>query len=182
MGPTHSAYPTNLDVFLPLLDGLHPIGSDDLNLIHEALENIESTLGYGPTDGVTSGPKAGNASVRERLDTFLEDYGGLRDVAFVTGTAALGQFCDLEPAGFFVGFGKSLSSQDYTVLFTALQGEKEGTAWSRYTPAIVWISPNGRTPNGVFLQAMAANGERFVKTDDRTVTFAVLAFGPKATY
>ncbi len=179
---TLSAYPANLDVFLTLVDGFHPVTADDQNLLLEALERVEQAMGWGPTDGPTYGPKGGNADVRQRLDTFLEDYGGLKDVAFVTGTCRLGQLADSEPQGLFVSFGKSLSSQNYTVLWTCMQPEKDGDNWSLATPAIAWIAHNGRTANGVFFYAVLADGTRINPTDDRTATFAVLAFGPGATY
>ena len=182
---TQSVYPGNLDVFLALLDGFHPVAADDLNLLTDAIERIEVTLGYGITDGVVYGPKGGNASVRERLDTFLEDYGGLRDVAFVTGTLLMGQFNENGP-GAFIGFGKSLSSQNYTVLFTAMnstQEESGGTQfWTLKTPAIVWIAANGRIPTGVTLQARRADGSTIPASDETTVTFGLLVFGPLATY
>lgn len=184
MTGTASVYPDRLDVFMPLVDGLHPIAVDDGNLLFDAMEKIEAALGYGVSDAGLYGPKSGNASVRARLDAFLDGDGSLYDVTLVTGTRKIGDFSELGP-GAFIGFSKTLSGNNISVLFTALQEEQETSSagtWANTVPTIVWIAAGGRFATGVTLQARYADGGTIPQNESREVKFAVLAFGPAANY
>lgn len=181
---TQSVYPDRLDVFVPLVDGFHAIAGDDLNVLFDALERIQATLGYGPSDASVYGPKAGNASVRERLDAFLDPDGSLFDVTLVTGSRRIGDFSETGP-GAFLGFPKRLSGTNFSCIFTALQEEQDSGSpgtWSNRVPTIVWIAAGGRFATGVTLQARYADGSVIPQSESRECKYAVIAFGPSINY
>lgn len=184
------AFPQAIDVFLPLLDGFSPITQADLDVYQEAIRRLEEVLGAGPSTLLGNhGPKGGNASVRERLDKFLEPDGGLRDVAFVTGSTVLSQFSE-DREGLYIPFGKQLSTastgpQGYAVLFQpSTPGTEEdgggGRRWLAAGPACWWVAT--RRQDGVWIRARDMSGTKITIADDRTIEFACLVFGNESFY
>jgi len=133
-------FPYSLDAFLPLVDGFHPIDALDLNDKATALEQLSKALGYGVSpaySGTAIGPKGKNTSVDARLDTFLDANGSLRDVAFVTGTVAVGLF-DEDTPGFQIPFGKTFTSTAYTVLLSVV-GDDTQNSFAIEVPVYYWV-------------------------------------------
>jgi len=140
MTEQETIFPLSLDAFLPLVDGFHPIDELDLNDKASALEQIQKALGIGISpaySGTAIGPKGKNTDLRARLDTFLDDNGSLRDIAFITGATNVGWF-DEDLQGFEVPFGKTFTSLNYTVLFSAIGGDSTDS-WAWEVPTYYWV-------------------------------------------
>lgn len=180
-------WPKVLEVFMPLLDGIHPITSEELNELQDVLERLQDGLGYGISPiygGTTNGPSGRNASVRERLDVFLDPDGSIADVELVTLEAAVGELDELLGAGLFVPFGKTKSSTDYRVIIQPFMTETAGGSGgsstpSLMTPAQIWIRVKSTT--GVSLSARTIDGYRIAQSSGEKVILQVLVFGPQST-
>lgn len=179
-----SLYPFQLDVFMPLSDGLHPVSEVDHNLVGDAITNIEEVLGRGtsPTYGAaTKGPKGLMADVAERLALMFEEDGGVRDIAFVHGEAVNGQFSE-KGSGLFIPFGKSIRGATigpggYVVVF------QSGGNLDQEMLASWWVAR--KDPEGCFIKARttithALGGGYIEPGSSHDVTYSLLAFGPGA--
>jgi hypothetical protein len=178
-------YPKQLDVLMPLLDGWTPISTVDLEVFHDALRKVEEILGYGPSFGSTNfGPAGGNASVAARLDKFLELDGGLKDVAFVTGSAPMSRFApDLQLSP--ISFGKTMSRNPsgpfgHGVMFATESPSFGASTWSNEVPANWWVRE--RYQDGVVIHATKLTGSVILGTQDDTVNFGLLVFSFGAFY
>lgn len=174
-------FPTSIEVFMPLLDGVHPIVPSDLNDMARVLNSIQEALGYdvSPAYGAGDGPKGTNVDVADRLGTFLDEEGKLRDIAFVTHETRAGSFN--ENVGEFIPFGKQLTSTDYRVLIQIMSEESSSggsgaSTPSLNTPAHVWIGAKSRS--GLVLYARSMDGYILQSSSTEAVTVLVLAFGP----
>lgn len=183
------AFPTDLEALLPIIDGFTPLVAADLQLYQDAILRIEAALGAGSTTlaGGGYGPKGGNASLRQRLDKFLEPEGGLRGIAFVTGTAQLGEFSEDQALGFHVAFGKDLNRgssvglDGYVVLFACQSPQADGNLWSGDCPALWWVE-EGRTPSGFRMKARDLHSRKIPVNSTEQIHWACLALGYDAFY
>lgn len=154
-----SIYPKGLDTFIPALDGWTPIVPDDMNDVATAIENTQRALGWGLSKvyrdtgtGVYygDGPKGQNASLKERLDEFLDPDGSMRDVVFVTGEAPIHAFNE-GGVGVEVSFGKTLGGSSigdqnaYGGWFQcyAEADPDSSSLYPSYLPAHFWIGSRG---------------------------------------
>jgi len=180
------SFPRSLEVFLPLIDGFHPIAAADLNDVQSAIERVQSAMGHGVAStlgpATTYGPKGGNADVADRITRLFEDDGSLRDVAFVTGSMRTGLFSPLNSVPAFIGFGKRLSSTDYSVIWQSWSTVTEGSPNANVDALAVWIPSGGRLLNGVHLVGTTTSGVGLLPENTRTTKFALIAFGPLAYY
>ena len=180
-------YPKQLDAIMPLLDGFTPISSVDLQIFHDAVRRLEEVLGAGPATGASNyGPKGGNLSVKDRLDKFLEPYGGLHDIAFVNGSSQIGIFGGQSST--YVGFGKSLTRSSvgldgYGVLFTTQSPEWDSTLsrWSQSCPANWWVN-HARRNDACIIRARDLDGAAILTAYDPLVNWGMLVFGYEAFY
>ena len=123
---TNLSWPTDVDVILPILDGWTPITRDDLDLYQDVITKIQEVLGAGYVDVLKTfpGPKAGNDDVADRLNTLLDPDGGMKGIAFVTGSIDIGRFSEDGEQG-FIAFGKDMPNFNmvgkdaYMVIFDA---------------------------------------------------------------
>lgn len=191
MSNPKSLFAEKVDVFLQLVDGFHPIAPDDLVYYQKALSAIQAALVdvdeptlrvARTTGGTTYGPKGGNTTVRERLDTVFDKNGGLNDIAFATGTGQIGQLTSqTRELGFGIPFGKTLSSTRYAVLFQAVMDDVDGNGdYSVNSPSAWWVT--GRLTDQVFLQGMAMSGNDFITSMTDEFRYSMLAIGEKASY
>ncbi len=178
---TELEYPNAIEVFMPLLDGVHPIVPVDLNDMSRVLNSLQDVLGYDTSAayGVGTGPKGSNADVAERLDAFIDDEGALNDVALVTFETRAGSLSEL--LGVFIPFGRSMSTTDYRVLIQVFSDEtKEGGTGnsqpSLITPAHLWIGT--KSSAGLLLYARTIDGYILLTSATEKVTIALLIFGP----
>lgn len=171
---------------MPIVDGWTPITVEDLNVYGATLRRISEILGAGP-NGPTSGstvfgPKGSNADVADRLNEFLEKDGRLVDIAFVTGTAQLGDFSELRN-GIRIGFGKTLSragegSDSYAILFDAMIPDIVSGSWNVLVPCQWWTSL--RLKDSVEIIARDMNGNTIAIADSTAVKYSLLVIGEKA--
>lgn len=181
-------WPEAINVILPILDGWTPITALDLSVYGDVIRRIEEVLGAGPTTtaGSLFGPKSGNADLAERLDRFLEPDGRIHDVAYATGTAALGSFTEVAGSGAFVSWGRQLSRSPsgrdgIAVLFTAssfAQNDADPPLWRGNAPVQWWL--NARTRDGAFIKARNLDGSQIRFSDSDLVTWGVLGVGYEA--
>lgn len=183
-----SNYPASLDVFMPLLDGLHPVAADDLNVLMDAIERVQGACGYGQQAGGLSayGPKGSAASVAERLTNLLADDGsGIRDFVFITGTAPASMFSETGTGGnggLRIPLGVSMSGMDWVVLFgSAMPGEEsDGTQSQNVLGA--WLWGDTSTPDSIVIAARLANGSGIASDNETMISWGLLVFGPRAWY
>jgi len=179
-------FPKAIDVFLPLLDGVHPIVAGDMNDVAQVLDDMQEALGYGTSPtyaGLGVGPKGSNADVADRLDSFLDAEGGLADVAFVVVETTAGQFNEAV-SGMFVPFGKQLSSTDYRLVLQVFSEASDNSSGGRSipslkTPAWLWIS--GKARGGFRVAARTTDGFVLEQSTAEKVTLCAIAFGPGST-
>ena len=176
-------FPKSLDVFLTLIDGFHPIAAVDRQLIGDAIQAIQTALGTGvnrTAGSTTYGPKGGNTSVAARIAAFLDPDGGLKDIAFVTGSSAVGEWTDQGgAAGKVIDFGKTLSASDYSVLMT-FETDAGGSSWSTAVPCLWHVGLRGT--DTVAIKARGVAGDLLYAADQTTVRYACLAIGAQAYY
>jgi len=182
-------FPNGLDVFVPLLDGYHPITADDLNERQRTIEKIQQALGWGTIDGAV-GPKGPSSTVAARLGSMFEADGGMKDIAFVTGTVAIGRFSEdllTDPSpklrGLYIPFGKTITggtmgSSGYAVLFSSMV--KDGGSERNY-PGIWYVA--NRDAAGVTIGAKKPTGPnrgKIEKGEETQIIYSLLAIGPGA--
>lgn len=177
-----SLFPKSLDVFMTLVDGFHPITAADRQLLQDSLRAIQDALGAGvsrTTASTTYGPKGGNLDVATRLSKFLDPDGGLKDIAFVTGSTTFGDWTDAY-SGHTVGFGKTLAAGDYTVLLT-FQHDSGDSFWSPLSPCMWHVA--FRNTSSVTIKARDMVGQNSIApTDSTPIKFGLLAIGAQAYY
>lgn len=179
-------FPKTIEVFMPLLDGVHPVVPEDINEMRRVLETLQDVLGYGNSPlygGTTPGPKGKNKDVDERLDTFLDVDGSLRDVAFVTVETHAGAFYE-RTLGLFVPFGKQLVSTDYRVIYqTFSDAQKDSSAGVSiphpHAPSWIWVAQKSR--NGVRLAGRTVEGWILAPATNQKVIVQLLVFGAGST-
>lgn len=182
---TASNYPSGLDAFFTLIDGVHPIAADDFNILMQAIEGVQTATGSGPQAGGTGdyGPKGGAASVSERISNLMSaDGDGITDFVFLTGTMPAYIFSEVTTGGARISFGKPMSGLDYIVLFgSAIAGEDaDGTQSQNALGA--WVRGVTSTVDSVVITARLANGAAIRPDNDTLITWGLLVFGPKAYY
>ena len=183
-------YPLVVETIMAIIDGWTPITPEDLDVYQDTIVKLEQTLGAGHNDAAATqfGPKGGNADLAQRLDRFLERDGGLQDIAYVTGTAQLGEFSELG-GGKMIAFGKNISGavpgtgdlpgpQSYHVLFACKSPGVEGALYETTVPALWWTDT--RFPGSVVIYARTLEGDAITVGDDTQVTFGLLAIGDAA--
>lgn len=180
-----SKFPKQLDVFLPLIDGFHPMAADDINAIMQAIENCQKTLGWGqePSAPTAIGPKGDAADVAERLlNLFSDTESTLRDFAFVTGSVELSALTDnANNIGLNIPFGTTMSGTDIIILFaTNIPGEDSDGTQSQNATGAWWVSQINTS--SVWIQARLANGDQISTDNETSVNYGILAFGPRAHY
>ena len=183
-------FPNGLDVFVPLLDGYHPITAGDINERLTAIERIQQALGWGTIDNV-AGPKGNYTDVATRLSSIFETDGGLKDIAFVTGSTHMGRWSEdyltqgnPRDRGMYIPFGKTItggtmSSGGYAVLFSTMVQDGMG---ERNFPGIWWVV--NRNPEGVTIggrRPWGANRGHIGPWEETQILYSVLAIGPLAT-
>lgn len=181
-----SKFPKQLDVFLPLIDGFHPMSADDINAIMQAIENCQRTLGWGPEPSAAGavGPKGDAANVAERLlNLFSETESTIRDFAFVTGSVELSALTDNGSGslGLNIPFGVTMSGTDIIILFaTNIPGDGSDGTQSQNATGAWWVSQI--STSSVWIQARLANGDQITTDNETSVNYGILAFGPRAHY
>ena len=177
-------FPKTIEVFLPLVDGVHPIVPADLNEMARVLNDLQDVLGYGTSPAYASGtgPKGNNANVAERLSVFMDASGSLNDVAFLTIETQASSLN--ENIGFFVPFGKQLTSTDYRVILqvysTATQDGSGGVTQPHLTtPGFLWVGVKSRTGFTLFGRTM--DGFKIGTGTSTPIVIFVLAFGAGST-
>lgn len=182
---TDSTYPRLLDVFMPLIDGLHPISADDLNVLMDAIERIEAAAGYGlqPATLAKYGPKGGAADVAERIRNLMADDGsGIRDFVFITGTTPAYLFSEDGNHGFRIPFGMTMSGMEWVVLFgSAMPGEESDGTQSQNVLG-PWVLGETSLPNSIVIAARLANGQAITLDNETMISWGLLVFGPRAWY
>lgn len=181
-------WPRSIDVIMTILDGWTPITAKDLDIYGETIERLEAILGAGAVDLAATkfGPSGANTDLAERLDRFLQKDGALHDVAYVTGSVALGAFSDDEGgvlgAGHLIPFGKAItgantSGGSYHVMFTAKSpGVVEDTGdYNLNVPALWWTS--SKFPESCTIVATRADGSSISIASEETIEYALLAIG-----
>lgn len=179
MSDLQPQYPLGLDVFIPLIDGFSPIEAGDINLQLAAIERIQQALGYGEarsnygTFGAW-GPKGTAADVAARLDGLLEPNGGMKDVAFVTGSSQAGGFAP-STGGLYIPFGKRITGATmgpggYVVVFGFLQEDA-----SKAGPAYPYVAD--KTEYGCWIKARSWDGQALFASTSDSVKWSLLAFG-----
>lgn len=178
-------FPKTIEVFLPLLDGVHPIVPADLNDMELVMETLQEILGYdvSPAFGTGTGPKGKNKDVAERLGVFLEDDGALNDIAFVTLETEAGRFNE-DVGGLAIPFGKQLSSTDYRIVLQAFTEESAETGGGASRPTLIvpgWIWVENKSRNFVQLAARSMDIFKLQQSSAQKVIVSLLAFGPEST-
>lgn len=181
---TASNYPAALDVFMPALDGHHPVASDDLNVLMDAIERIQGACGYGAQAGglAAYGPKGSAATLAERLSNLFDDDGrGIRDFVFITGTSPAYTFAEGGQA-IRIPFGFSMSGTDWVVLFgSAMPGEEaDGTQSQNVLGA--WIVGETSLNDSIVICARLANGQAIQQDNETMISWGLVVFGPRAWY
>lgn len=177
-------YPNVAEALMTILDGWTPIAAADLQAYQDLIEAIETALGAGKQDvsGTTYGPKAANADLADRLNSFLDDSGAVLDVVFITGTKALGDFNEVAPLS--ISFPKPLSrsgegADGYVILFDFVSpgtADEGGTEYFQPDVPCMW-APLTRAPDFVSIVARDLNGNTIPAISRETVSYSMLVIG-----
>lgn len=176
---------------MPIVDGWTPITAEDLQIYQELIAAVQEVLGAGRVDaaGTIYGPKASNPTLADRLDQFLDDEGGLRDIVFLTGTKQLGEFSE-DGVGARFSFSPKVMTRSgenpdsYVILLDFQSPETVDVGgveyWDLKVPCI-W-APTARAPDFCTVWARNMNGNRIQLNDSTQVRYQFLAIGYEAYY